>query len=464
MDATYLFAQNFKNIQFEDLPANVVEITKLQVLDYFAVALGGTSQAGVKELVELAVDWGGAPQSHILVYGHKLPVPNAAQINATIAHTLDFDDVHETAIMHPGVVAIPTALTLAEYLGGISGKEFITAVALGTDFICRLGLATRPGESIIPYGWHQTSLYGYITAAAVAGRLLGLSEEEIVNAIGIAYHQSAGNAQCVKDGALTKRLGPGFAVKAGITSALMAQKGITGARNVLEGDAGFYKVYHDNKYSREALVGELGARFEGKDVTIKPYPCCRGIHPFVDATLKIVNEHQVAAENVDKIKLWCGPGTLNLLCAPIEIKTRPRNFVDSQFSAPWGVAAVIARGRAGLDEFTPAAIQSRDLLEMAGKIEPVEVDPSFEGAELEPGRVSITMKDGSVYTEQVDLPLGTPTNPLTFADCETKFRDCIKHSVKPIPDANTDQLIRLIQELDMVKDVTALVGLVVMDS
>ncbi|HCF49714.1 MAG TPA: MmgE/PrpD family protein, partial [Syntrophomonas sp.] len=300
MDATYLFAQNFKNIQFEDLSANVVEITKLQVLDYFAVALGGTSQAGVKELVELAVDWGGAPQSHILVYGHKLPVPNAAQINATIAHTLDFDDVHETAIMHPGVVAIPTALTLAEYLGGISGKEFITAVALGTDFICRLGLATRPGESIIPYGWHQTSLYGYITAAAVAGRLLGLSEEEIVNAIGIAYHQSAGNAQCVKDGALTKRLGPGFAVKAGITSALMAQKGITGARNVLEGDAGFYKVYHDNKYSREALVGELGTRFEGKDVTIKPYPCCRGIHPFVDATLKIVKEHRVAAENVDK--------------------------------------------------------------------------------------------------------------------------------------------------------------------
>jgi len=463
MDATYLFAQNFKNIKYEDLPANVVEITKLQILDYFGVALGGTSQAGVKETLELSREWGGAPQSTVLVFGDKLPVPLAAQINATMAHTLDFDDVHETAIMHPGVVAIPSALSLAEYLGGVDGKEFITAVALGTDFICRLGLATRPGESIIPYGWHQTSLYGYITSAAIAGRLLGLTEDEIVSAIGIAYHQSAGNAQCVKDGALTKRLGPGFAVRAGIISALMAQKGVSGAKNVLEGEAGFYKVYHDNKYSREALVGELGIRFEGQNVSIKPYPCCRGTHPFIDAAKKIVKEHGVTVENVESIKLWCGPGTLNLLCAPIEVKAKPRNFVDSQFSSPLTVAAVIARGKAGLDEFTPAAIKSSDLLEVASKIQPVEVDPSFAEFELEPGRVQITMKDGNVYTEQVNLPLGTPSNPLTFADCEVKFRDCIKHSIKPIPAANADQLVNLIKDLEKVSDIKELVESAVID-
>lgn len=462
MDATYLFAKNFKNIQYNDLPDDVLEMTKKQVLDYFAVALGGASKAGVEELVELAVEWGGAPQSTIIGWGHRVPVPNAAQINATMAHTLDYDDVHETAIMHPGVVAIPTALTLAEYIGGISGEEFITAVALGTDFICRLGLATRPGESIIPYGWHQTSLYGYITAAAVAGRILGLSEEGIVNAIGIAYHQSSGNAQCVKDGALTKRLGPGFAVKAGIAAALMAQKGITGAKNCLEGESGFYKVYHDNKYSQSALIGELGTRFEGKNVTIKPYPCCRGIHPFIDASLKLVTEHDIIPENVASITIWCGPGTLNLLCAPIEIKTKPRNFVDSQFSAPWGVASVIARKRAGLDDFTPEAIKSKDLLDVASKIS-VEVDPSFQGAELEPGRVRVTMKDGNIYTEQVDLPLGTPSNPLSLADCERKFRDCIGQAEKLIPKENADQLVNLIANLEKVGDVKELIKLVAWD-
>ncbi|BAF60599.1 Uncharacterized protein involved in propionate catabolism [Pelotomaculum thermopropionicum SI] len=462
MDAAYLFARNFRNTNYEKLPADIIDITKKQVLDYFAVALGGANKPGVKELVELAVEWGGASQSSIISWGYKVPTPNAAQINATMAHTLDYDDVHETAIMHPGVIAIPTAISMAEYIGGISGKEFITAVALGTDFICRLGLATRPGESIIPYGWHQTSLYGYVTSAAIAGRLLGLNEEGIVNAIGIAYHQSAGNAQCVKDGALTKRMGPGFAVRGGITSALMAQKGITGAKNCLEGDAGFYKVYHDNKYSKETLIGDLGFRFEGKNVSIKPYPCCRGIHPFIDAASKIVNEHDIKPEDVDNIVLWCGPGTLNLLCAPIEVKTRPRNFVDSQFSAPWGVAAIVARRRAGLQEFTPEAIKSSDLLEVACKIS-VEVDPSFEGAELEPGRVRITLKDGRAYTEQVDLPLGTPSNPLSFEDCERKFYDCINEAEKVIPEENAEKLVKKIKELENVNDVNELVELVVWD-
>ena len=461
MDATYLFAENFEKINYRDIPADVVEITKKQVLDYFAVALGGASKAGVKELVELAVEWGGAAQSSIIGWGAKVPVPNAAQINATMAHTLDYDDVHEAAIMHPGVIAIPTALTLAEHTGGISGKEFITAVALGTDFICRLGLATRPGESIIPYGWHQTSLYGYITSAAIAGRILGLNQEEIVNAIGIAYHQSSGNAQCVKDGALTKRLGPGFAVKAGITSALLAKKGITGAKNCLEGVAGFYKVYHDNKYSQEALIGELGVRFEGKNVTIKPYPCCRGIHPFIDAALKLVEENNIAAENVESIMLWCGPGTLNLLCAPVEIKTRPRNFVDSQFSAPWGVASVIARKRASLSDFTEEAIKSQDLLDVASKIS-VEVDPSFGvGYELEPGRVRVTMRDGKSYSEQVELPLGTPTNPLSFSDCKRKFYDCLEQSEKRISESNAEKLIKIVANIDALNDVRELMELVI---
>lgn len=463
MDATYLFADYFRNTRYEDLPASVVDITKKQVLDYFAVAIGGSAGAGVEELVEIAAEWGGAPQSRVFVYGNRVPVPNAAQINAVMAHTLDYDDVHENAIMHPGVVAIPTALTLADHLGGISGKDFITAVVLGTDFICRLGLATRPGESIIPYGWHQTSLYGYVTAAAIAGRILDLSEEEIVSAIGIAYHQSAGNAQCVKDGVLTKRLGPGFAVKAGITAALMAQKGITGAKNCLEGDAGFYKVYHDNKYSRDALIGELGTRFETDNMTIKPYPCCRGIHPFIDATKEIVNKNNIDAENIESIKLWCGPGTLNLLCAPIEIKTKPRNFVDSQFSAPWGVASVIARGKAGLNEFTPEAIKSEDILSVASKIESVEVDTGFSEYEFEPGRVQIKMKDGDVYTEQVTMPLGSPNNPLSFEDCELKFHDCIAHAKKEVPQKNADQLVEMIKHLEEMNDCRELVELTVWD-
>jgi 2-methylcitrate dehydratase PrpD len=210
MDASYLFADHFIQTKFEDLPGQIVDETKKQVLDFIGVALTGYSKEGAKEVRELAVEWGGAPQSTIFGSGEKVPAPNAAQSNASMAHSLDYDDVHEEAVMHPGVVTIPTSLAIGELVGGLSGKDFIKTVAVGGDMISRLGLATRPGKNIHKYGWHFTTLNGYVTSSAVAGSILGLNQEQMVNAMGIAYHQSAGNGQAVKDSALTKRLGPGF--------------------------------------------------------------------------------------------------------------------------------------------------------------------------------------------------------------------------------------------------------------
>ena len=459
MDATYLFARNFATLKFEDLPPDVVSATKKQVLDFFGVAVGGSSEAGVKEMTDLALEWGGAPQSTVIYWGYKLPAPIAAQLNATMGHSLDYDDVHETAVMHPGVITVPTALAMAEYKGSLSGEEFITAIALGTDLICRLGLATRPGQNIHGFGWHLTSLYGYMTAAAVSGRILGLDEDQMVDAIGIGYHQSAGNGQCVQDGALTKRMGPGMAVKGGITAALMAKKGITGARNCLEGKHGIYNVYHQGSYSRNALVGELGKRFEGVNVSIKPYPCCRGVHPFVDAALAIVNKHDFLVKDIESILVGCGEGTFGLLASPPEVKARPRNFVDSQFSVPWGVATAVARKRAVIDDFTEAAIRSQDILDVAAKIH-VEIDPTLNRTDvIEPAHVRVTLTNGDCYVEQVELPTGTPSKPLSFADCERKFLDCVAHAKNPRSLENATDLVELVAELENVRDVKSLVDL-----
>lgn len=460
VDATQDFVANFRDIRYEDLPPEVVKVTKDQVLDFFGVALGGSNEAGVAEMRDLALEWGGAAQSSILRWGDRVPAPNAAQVNATMAHSLDFDDVHEDAIMHPGVVTIPTALAMGEYLGGLGGREFIAAVALGTDFICRLGLATRPGENIHAFGWHLTTLYGYMTAAAVAARLLGLDSDGLTSAIGIGYHQSSGNGQCVKDGALTKRMGPGMAVRGGIASALMARRGITGARNCLEGTAGIYHVYHGGSYSREILLSELGERFEGVNVSIKPYPCCRGVHPFIDAALALVAKHDVRLDDVESILINCGEGTNFLLATPFEAKARPRTFVDSQFSIIWGVATAIARRRATLEDFTETAIHSSDILDVTAKIS-VEVDPELNRGDvgIEPARVSITTPGGAVLTEQVDLPTGTPSRPLSFADIERKFRDCLAHAGQPIPVDDARRLVEEIARLDDLQDVRGLMRL-----
>jgi 2-methylcitrate dehydratase PrpD len=460
VDATFLFAKNFVDTRFEDLPPEVVEITKKQVLDLLGVGIRGFSMAGAKELRELILDWGGKEEATIMGTTKKVPAPNAAHVNATMVHSLDYDDVHEAGVMHPGVIAVPTAMTVAELKGGLTGKEFVTAVALGTDIMCRFGLSTTPGRSPIEVGWHQTSLFGFMGSAAVAGRTMGLSEEQIINAMGIAYAQASGNGQAVKDGALTKRLGPGFSVKGGMMAALLAEKGITGAHNCLDADWGLYKLYWRGDYDPVGLVADLGKRFEGPNVSIKPYPCCRGIHPAIDAALALVKEHDIKAGNVERIRLFVTDAHYKLLSTPLDVKLRPRSPVDAQFSIPWGVATAIVKGRGtGLDDYTDTAVKDPEILAMTAKTQ-VEIDNGLQrGDKIEPTRVEITMKSGEVYASVVEHPLGSPERPMSFDDCAVKFRDCAQR----IGGARMDKVIELVGRLESLEDVTDIMKQLVLE-
>ena len=190
IDASHLFARNFIDVKYDDLPEKVVDETKKQLLDYIGVALGGYGQAGAKE-IGACCRMGGA-QSTII--DAALRFRHLTRLSMRRGAFPGFDDVHEAAIMHPGVITISTALAVGEYAGGLSGKDFIQAVAVGGDMISRMGLATRPGDNVHKYGWHLTTLNGFMTSAAVASKVMGLTEEQMINAIGIGYHQSSGKA------------------------------------------------------------------------------------------------------------------------------------------------------------------------------------------------------------------------------------------------------------------------------
>jgi 2-methylcitrate dehydratase PrpD len=280
-----------------------------------------------------------------------------------------------------------------------------------------------------------------------------------VSALGIGYHQASGNGQTVLDGTLTKRMGPGFAVRGGIAAALMADKGITGARNSIDGDFGLFAVYHQGHYSRQILTADLGKHFEGVNVSIKPYPCCRAIHPFVDAALAILNEHKIKAEDIREITITCHEGNFKVLGDPLEVKCRPRSPVDAQFSIPWGVAAMIARGKVTMEHFTETAIKSPDILAVTGKIK-VELDPSPSQASLiDPGRVKITTRSGQAFYSQIDRPLGSPQRPLSFEQCAGKFRDCASYAAKKLPEKNIETVIEMISQLEKLDDVRKMIAL-----
>ncbi|HTY63795.1 MAG TPA: MmgE/PrpD family protein [Acidobacteriota bacterium] len=452
MDAAYLFAKNFVKTRYEDLPPEVVDATKKEILDLLGVALGGANQPGATHVCALVKEWGGKEESSIIGSKLKVPAPNAAQANATMAHSLDFDDVHEAAVMHPGIASIPVVLAVGEAQGRLSGKEMIACTALGVDMMCRLALATTPGKSPIDLGWHLTSVFGFMGAAATAARVMGLNEETIVNAIGIGYHQSGGNGQCVKDGALAKRLGPGFAIKGGITAALLAKAGVTGAKNSLEGEWGFYRQYADGDYSREILTADLGERFEGVNVAIKPYPCCRGIHPAIDAALALAEDKNIRSQDIKEITLSVTDAHLALLCQPLDAKRSPRSPVDAQFSIPWGVASAIVGRSVGLGDFTDSAVRNPKVLEVTQKMR-VEVDNSLHKPGPEPTRVTVKMMDGKTHAMVVENPLGSLERPMSFDDCARKFRDC----AKSLDAGCVERVVQLVRGLDQLDDVREII-------
>ncbi|MBN1177170.1 MAG: MmgE/PrpD family protein [Dehalococcoidales bacterium] len=462
MDAAYALAKNLATVKYGDIPPDVVEITRKQVLDILGVALGGSSRPGVRELAEIIGEWGGKEESTVLCFGNKVPAPNAAQVNATMGHALDYDDTGDGPT-HPSVIIVPTCLAVAERQGKVSGREFIAAVALGTDMMGRLGQAFRSGLKTAPVGghpgagWHLTALYGYLAAAGVAGRLLGLDEEKIINALGIAYHQCSGNGQCVTEGALTKRMGPGFSARGGIVAALMAEKGITGAKESLEGEVGLYNLYHRGEYDPVPLTKDLGKTYAGMHVAMKLYPCCKGTHSYVDAALALVDKHKIKPEDVKEITVFCKDKEYFLL-HPLGKRSRPENPVDSQFSIPWAVAAVFARGRAGIGEFTEEAIKSSDILDISGRIRVEEDDQLKSTKGMDPAKIGVTTQEGQTYVGQAGGPAGG-SGQLPFSAYERKFRDCASLAIKPLADKQVDEVIARIKKLEQLSDIRQLIEL-----
>ena len=455
MDAITHIVEHIVRTGYDDLPPESVESAKRQVLDSLATAMGGARKPGVGELVAMVKEWGGTEQSSIIGYGFKCPAPHAAQVNSSMIHSLDYDDGHPVALVHMGTLTVSTCFAMAERQGGLDGKALITALALGGDVLARLGLASRPNSSLISGGFHPTTLFGVLGAAAMAGKIMGLEAQTLIHAVGLAYHQCGGAGAGVKDGALAKRMGPGMAVKAGICAALMARQGITGDCHPLEGPTGLFKLYMGGDYDISILLSKLGERFENVNIGDKPYPCCGLTHACIDAALALRSGHDPDLDQIKEIHLYVGSSAYDLT-QPIDVKRHPRTIVDAQFSVPYVVATALVKGKVTLEDFTEQGIQNAAVLALTPKIV-AHHDPALDRHGVEPGKVALMMADGRELSEYVEFCKGTVQNPMTFDDCAAKFRECAPFAIHPPAGDRIEHIIERIGNLENEADATQII-------
>jgi len=449
MEGLLRLIEILEETEFGDLPHEAVENEKKFILDSLGVAIAGSSAPGCKELISLVKEWGGKPEASIMIYGGKVPSPLAALANSTMMHALDFDDTLDERPLHAHVSVLPAALAVAEAKGKVSGKDFLTAVILGVDLVCRLGLAVRR-----PLSWIRTATCGSFGAAAVAAKILGLDREKMLNTLGIVYSQTSGNAQCLIDGGLVKRMQPAFSAKAGVISAFLAQKGITGARDVFEGEHGFFNLYEGGEWDRGPLLDGLGERFEGGRLSIKPYPSCRMTHAAIDAALEITKRHKIDPMKIKKVTVSVSKMVKEMVGSPFRIRTAPQ--VDAQFSIPYTVAVALIRGDVSLEDFQEPAVKDATVQELARKVE-VLADPKIEEKNIREASIHIETRDNLSYSHKVSAIKGSPQKPMSFEECMDKFNKCVRFSEVKIGSEKVNALIDCVGHLEDVEDMNMLI-------
>ncbi|MDP3908649.1 MmgE/PrpD family protein [Novosphingobium sp.] len=454
-DAIAVLVAHMLNARFENLPAFALDTTRAQLRDTVGVALAGRGESGVRELRELAATIGGKGESTVWASKLRLPSHDAARINAVMVHALEYDDTFGPGFLHPSAITLPAALAVADMVGKVSGRELLAAVTLANDIACRLSIAGQPGVDGFAIGWHNTTLIGYLSSALVAGRLMRLNRDQLVHAAGIAAHQAAGNAQSHIDGALTKRMGPGFASAAGVLAARLAAREVTGPRGVLEGRKGWFTQYHKGIYSRDLLLDGLGSEYPGAAMSFKPWPSCRGSHTSADAALQIAAVMGPRAGAITRIVIRNGPAEWGFLTTPIERKRHPATTVEAQFSVPWVVAAALTDGKVGIAHFTLEALLRDDLRAMAARIETVQ-DDGLAHPSGGPGAavVEVTLQDGQTLRRHVAAAKGDPDVPMSAAEVTAKFDDCLDYA--GIGPARQARLRALLNGVDRLPDVSRL--------
>lgn len=458
---TRLVAESAASLAFDALPRDLVELIKQIVLDTLGVAIGASGLApearAIAEYVE-ALD--GRPESTVFGFGFKAPAPWAAFVNGSLGHMLDYDDVGAGG--HVGIATVPVALAVAEKLGRVSGRDFITAIAAGTDLHTRLDLAVRLPDWTMTEGWFATQLFGFLSGAVTAGRLRGFDAAQIENALGIAFTQVSGSRQMAVGASTDLRsMQAGFSGQGAVLAAELAARGIVGSKEIIEGRFGIYKTYVRNEPEWSALTEGLGTSFPLLDEHgFKVWPACGYTRATNTATLRLRRENGLNPEDVETITVIGGTGATQLLSEPIELKRRPQLSIDGKYSIPFTTAVMLVRGNVTLRDYTEEGLRDPAVLAMADRVgyraDPDAALPIGGQSALSRPTVEIRTRDGRVFRCTPDGVPGDPAHPVGWDLLEAKFRDCVSFARRPAVRSGVERVIEMAHNLDCLDDASEL--------
>jgi len=456
MDISRQFAANVVQTSFKSLDELTISRARWRVLDAIGCLISGANAAGCKAMLTLVKQWGGAAESTVLVHGVKAPAHHAAMMNSLMTRSFDFEPVdaegeNKSSPAHISGTTVPTALAMAEQRAA-SGLDLITALVLGDDIVCRLGVASGFDFDL---GWDNTGTINGFGATAVAGKLLGLDEKQLHNAFGIVLNQLAGTMDGVMDKSMAFKLPIALSARNGIFAAELAGQGFAGVKDPFLGTNGFFKLYCRN-HNTQDIVKNLGKKFYA-DAIIKPYSACRMTHSSIDSALKIARGNDYKVTDIKEIEVLVTPGTFKGFCSqPLFFGETPQ--VEAAFSIPYTVACALLRKEVKPDYFTEEAIRDPEIQSLIGKMRLLPEIPADKGQMTE---INVKMKDGRVLTASTDFPKGHYVkSPLTADEIKAKYRNNVAYS-KTVSNKKAEKALEIILKLEELKDVRELTGLLV---
>ncbi len=344
---------------------------------------------------------------------------DAALVSGIAVHGEDFDDTFEGTPVHVGAVLVPALLAVAER-DGLSGEDLLRGLAAGGELACRMAVVAP--TAIHRAAFHPTAVIGALSAAFGVAVAKSLVPQLMVSAMGIAGSMASGIIEYLAEGTSTKRLHPGWAAQSGIRAAALAERGFSGPRTVLEGRHGFFTAFAHHEVRRDfgRLTNGLGETWELEGLAFKPYACGTMAQPFIDAAIRL--RGQVPdLDAVEEIVAPTAEAIVHRLWEPKAEKVAPSTPYSAKFSVPYCIALGLARGAAGLHEFTGEAIRAPELLNIAAKVRH-KVDPNDPYPDNYVGAITVRLRDGTELKAAQPCLRGGRSDPLSDADIEAKFR------------------------------------------